>query len=102
MCRVGVLSDTVIVERVHNTIVSFTPSCSSLLLPQHTQQTVQIWDACAEGGGGTSPLWMYTATPAAISLATRSHSLSHAVNASFWDMEDYSRWRRMRQVSHCI
>lgn len=31
MCRVGVLSDTVIVERVHNTIFSFTPSCSSLL-----------------------------------------------------------------------
>lgn len=60
VCRVGVLSDTVIVERVHNTIFSFTPSCSSLLLPQHTQQTVQIWDACAEGGGGTPPLWMYT------------------------------------------
>lgn len=31
VCRVGVLSDTVIVERVHNTIFSFTPSCSSLL-----------------------------------------------------------------------
>ena len=101
MCRVGVLSDTVIVERVH-TIVSSTPSCSSLLLPQHTQQTVQIRDAWAEGGGGTPPLWMYTATPTTVSLATRSHSVFHAVNVSLWDTEDYSRWRRMWQVSHCI
>lgn len=87
MCRVGVWSDTVIAERVHNAIVSFTPCYSSLLLPQHIQPTVQICDACAKRGGGTPPLWMYAATPA----TTRSHSLFHVVSASLWDMEDYSR-----------
>ena len=35
VCRVGVWSDTVLAESVHNAIVSFTPCYSSLLLPQH-------------------------------------------------------------------